>query len=366
MEPFEKERLFLWFSRNDSNMTNINTETCDALKSWMAEKVKRIAILTHANPDGDALGSSLGLNCVLNNAGYSSHVVFPTYFPSIVYDLEGYQNRIVFEQNEKEAYRIIREADILFLLDFNDLKRLGKVKKNLENLTKNLVLIDHHPQPLIETQFLFSDTSVSSTAELVYDFILKMGWKHHLDARGSSALLTGIVADTASFSHNARRPELYQVVSNLIASGADQYKIQEALFNTNTVDRLRLLGYALSEKMEIFPEFHAAIISLSREELRKYNFKPGDTVGFVNYPLSIKGIIFSVFFMENEDKIKISFRSKGEFAVNEFSAKHFSGGGHLNAAGGESLKSLKAAKKEMVALLPQYAAALDKESQKEA
>ncbi len=346
-------------------MTNIDISTCHSLLTWMKEQVKKIVIITHSNPDGDALGSSLGLNSVLLNAGYSSAVVFPTDFPPLVPDLNKYSNWVIYERHEKAANQLIREADLLFFLDFNDLKRMGKPAKNLEKLSKKVVLIDHHPQPAIDTPFLFSDTKVSSTAELTYDFVIKMGWEEQLDAAGATALLTGIIADTASFSHNARRPELYSAVAALISKGADQHKIQEALFNTNSEDRLRLLGYALSEKMEVFPEYHAAIIVLTKEELKKYNFKTGDTEGFVNYPLSIRGIIFSSFFLENEEKIKISFRSKGGFAVNEFSAKHFSGGGHLNAAGGESRQPLGEAILKLKSLLPEYAEILKKESLQE-
>jgi bifunctional oligoribonuclease and PAP phosphatase NrnA len=347
-------------------MTNINFEKCLELLSWMKDKVQNIVILTHANPDGDALGSSLGLNCVLKNAGFNSTVVFPTNFPQILPGINDYDDWIIFEQNVRKAGQLFSKADLLIMLDFNDLKRLGKMKSKVENLNKTIVLIDHHPQPLIVTPYLFSDTRVSSTAELVYDFIVKMGWEKLLDGPGASALLTGIIADTASFSHNARRPELYKATANLIEHGADQYRIQEALFNTNTEDRLRLLGFALSEKMQIFPEYHTAVIALSAEELRRYNFKIGDTEGFVNYPLSIKGIVFSSFFMENDDKIKISFRSKGGFAVNEFSASHFSGGGHRNASGGESRKSLAEAINQLIGLLPEYAGILEEESQKEA
>jgi len=328
----------------------------------MKEQVKNVVIVTHANPDGDALGSSLGLHSVIQNAGYNSAVIYPTGFPALVPGLNDYHNWVVFEKNEKEALHLIEEADILFYLDFNDIKRTGKLKNELEKLHTKVVLIDHHPQPLIDTSFLFSDTAVSSTAELVYDFIDKMGWGEYLDAQGATALLTGIIADTASFSHNAKRSELYLVVSKLISCGADQHKIQEALFNTNTTERLRLLGYALSEKMQIFPQFHAAIITLSKDELKQFSFKPGDTEGFVNYPLSVKGIIFSAFFMENEEKIKISFRSKGGFAVNEFSAKHFSGGGHFNAAGGESRQTLEEAIEKWLALLPVYSEILERES----
>jgi len=346
-------------------MTNINTASCQALLTWMKERVKKIVILTHANPDGDALGSTLGLHSVLLNIGYQSTVIYPTDFPSLVPGLEKYGNWVVFEKQEQEAIRLLEEADLLFFLDFNDIKRTGKVAKKLEQLSTKVVLIDHHPQPMVETPFLFSDTKVSSTAELAFDFIAKMGWMDQLDAAGANALLTGIIADTASFSHNAGRPELYEAASRLIAKGANQHRIQESLFNTNTADRLRLLGYALSEKMKIFPEYHAALISLTREELKKFNFKIGDTEGFVNYPLSVKGIIFSAFFLENSEKIKISFRSKGGFAANEFSSLHFGGGGHHNAAGGESRQSLIEAVEKWISLLPQYLESLEKESRAE-
>lgn len=344
-------------------MTNILPNTCHSLLSWMTENVKKVVILTHANPDGDALGSSLGLHTVLQNAGFQSTVIYPTDFPPLISEFGQYSNWMIYEKSEKASNIVLEEADLIFFLDFNDPKRMGKVKKKLDKLTKTLVLIDHHPQPMVETPYLFSDTRVSSTAELVYDFVVKMGWTNHLNQAGANALLTGIIADTASFSHNARRSELYKVVSELIALGADQLNIQRRLFNTNSADRLRLLGYALSEKMVIFPEYHAAYISLTREELKRFNFKIGDTEGFVNYPLSIEGIVFSTFFMENEDKIKISFRSTGSFAVNEFSALHFSGGGHHNAAGGESKLSLKESVDKWIALLPQYSLDLEKESQ---
>ena len=343
-------------------MTNISVETCRSLLKRMEDNAKNIVIITHANPDGDALGSSLGLNCVLQNAGYSSSVLFPTDFPPIVPGLSDYEGWMIIEHHEKEADQLIKEADLIFLLDFNDIKRVGKISKNLERLKEKFVLIDHHPDPLIVAPFIFSDTKVSSTAELVYDFVIKMGWGEFLDAPGAQAMLTGIIADTASFSHNAKRPELYKAVASLIEHGANQNKIQAALFNTNSEDRLRLLGYALSEKMMVFPQYHAAIIVLSRDDLKKFRFKIGDTEGFVNYPLSIKGIIFSAFFMENEDKIKISFRSKGGFAVNEFSARHFSGGGHHNASGGESRQSLQDAVQKMISLFPEYADLLEQES----
>ena len=336
-------------------MTNIDFNICQSLLTWMAENVKKVVILTHANPDGDALGSSLGLSRVLQNAGFNPVVIFPTDFPPIVPDLSSHHNWIIFDQHEKKASQLISEADVLFILDFNDIKRVGKVKKWLENPKGKIVLIDHHPLPMIETPFRFSDTTVSSTAELVYDFVIKMGWSRHLDALGSEAILTGIIADTASFNHNAKRPELYRAVADLIQLGADPDRIHEVLFNTISEERLRMLGYSLSEKLEVFQEYHTAIIALTKDELKKFNFKMGDTEGFVNYPLSIKGVVFSALFLETEEKIKISLRSKGRFPVNQFSASHFNGGGHLNAAGGESRLSLLEAVNLFKNLLPKYA-----------
>lgn len=343
-------------------MTNISPDRCRDLGAWMKENVRKIVLITHANPDGDALGSSLGLNGVLNRAGYQSTVIFPTDFPPIISGLNDYSRWMVYLHQDQEAEKLIREADMRIYLDFNDIRRAGKVRIPLEKLKTPVVLIDHHPDPIIDAGYIFSDIRVSSTAELVYDFIVKMGWSEQIDPLSANALLTGIIADTASFSHNARRAELYRATASLVDHGADQARIQEALFNTNTEERLRLLGFALSEKMEIFPQFHAAIIVLSREELKRFNYKIGDTEGFVNYPLSISGIIFSAFFMENEDKIKISFRSKGPFAVNEFSASHFSGGGHFNAAGGESRQTLREAVQKLIELLPSYAGRLEEAS----
>lgn len=339
-------------------------ELCGSLTTFMSSEVRRVVILTHANPDGDALGSALGLNRVLQNAGFESWVIFPTDFPPLVPNLSIYKNWIIFDPKEKETASLLADSDLIFVLDFNDIKRIGKLKELVEKFSKPIVLIDHHPEPQIDAAFQFSDTRVSSTAELVYDFVVSMGWTQFLDSLSATALLTGIIADTASFSHNAKRKEVYQATAELIAFGADQHLIQESLFNTNTIDRLQLLGYALSEKMVVFPEYHTAYITLSREELQKFRFKIGDTEGFVNYPLSVKGIIFSAFFMENEEKIKISFRSKGGFAANAFSANHFNGGGHLNAAGGESRKSLAEAVQLFTSLLPVYAAVLESESKK--
>ena len=267
----------------------------------------------------------------------------------------------IYEQNIDRCKALIGQADALFFLDFNDVKRLGKLEEYLSTNTKKVVLIDHHPDPQIKADFMFSDTNVSSTAELIYDFVDAMDMLNHLTVTGANALLTGIIADTGSFSHNSSRPSMYRIVGELIKIGADKEKINESLYNNFSEKRMRLLGYCLSEKMEIFPQYRAALIWLSADELKQFDFHPGDTEGFVNYPLSVKGVVFSAFFMEKHDQVKISFRSKGSFATNDFSGVHFNGGGHRNASGGETKLPMEEALALFRELLPQYSDKLEKD-----
>lgn len=342
-------------------MERFDLNTCNKVKEWLSKEVKRVIIIPHVNPDGDAIGSALGLNDVLNNAGFESHVIVPNDFPTYLGWLGSDGVPLIYEQSSERCHQLIDQADALFFLDFNDVKRMGKLEEYLRSNTKPVVLIDHHPDPIIKADYMFSDTNVSSTAELVFDFVEAMGMMEHLGATGANALLTGIIADTGSFSHNASRSPMYHIVAELIKRGAEKDKITEALYNNFSEKRMRLLGYCLSEKMEIFPQYKTAVIWLSAEELKKFDFHPGDTEGFVNYPLSVKGIVFSAFFMEKRDYVKISFRSKGSFPTNEFSGVHFSGGGHRNASGGETKLSMKEALARFRELLPQYSEQLDKD-----
>jgi len=320
----------------------------------MTKEVKKVVIIPHVNPDGDAIGSAIGLNSILNNAGFESVVIVLNDFPSYLSWLGSDGVPLIYEQSAGLCHEMIDQADAFFFLDFNDVKRLGKLEEYLGKNTKPVVLIDHHPDPAITTEYLFSDINVSSTAELVFDFVDALGMLEYLDANGANALLAGIIADTGSFSHNASRPDTYRVVGELIKRGADKDRINESLYNDFSEKRMRLLGYCLSEKMEVFPTHKTALIWLSVNELKKFDFHPGDTEGFVNYPLSIKGIVFSAFFMEKHDHVKVSLRSKGSFATNDFCAAHFNGGGHRNASGGETKLSLKEALALFRELLPQY------------
>lgn len=342
-------------------MKRFDLDTCQKVNEWLKKDVKRIVIIPHINPDGDAIGSSLGLNDILNNAGFESHVIVPNDFPVYLNWLGSAGVPLIYEQSSEQCHKLIDQADALFFLDFNDVKRMGKLEEYLRTNTKKVILIDHHPDPQIKADFMFSDTNVSSTAELVYDFVDAMDMLDHLGVNGANALLTGIIADTGSFSHNSSRPPMYRVVGELIERGADKEKINESLYNNFSEKRMRLLGYCLSEKMEIFPQYRTALIWLSAEELKRFDFHPGDTEGFVNYPLSVKGVVFSAFFMEKHDQVKISFRSKGNFPTNDFSGVHFSGGGHRNASGGETKLSMADALSLFRELLPQYSELLEKD-----
>jgi len=335
--------------------------TCNKVKEWLEKEVKKIIIIPHVNPDGDAIGSALGLNDVFIHAGFDSHVIVPNDFPTYLSWLGSEGVPLIYEQSSERCHQLIDQADAIFFLDFNDVKRMGKLEEYLASNTKPIVLIDHHPDPVIKADYQFSDTNVSSTAELVFDFVDAIGMMDHLVTTGANALLTGIIADTGSFSHNSSRSPMYHIVGELIKRGAEKDKITEALYNNFSENRMRLLGYCLSEKMDIYPQYRTAVIWLTADELKRFDFHPGDTEGFVNYPLSVKGVVFSALFMEKHDYVKISFRSKGSFATNEFSGVHFSGGGHRNASGGETKLSMKEALALFRELLPQYAEQLEKD-----
>ena len=342
-------------------MERFDLNTCKEVKEWLKKDVKKIVIIPHVNPDGDAIGSALGLNDVFNNAGFESNVIVPNDFPVYLSWLGSVGVPLIYEQNGEQCNKLIDNTDAFFFLDFNDIKRLGKIEEYLRLNSKKVVLIDHHPDPQIKADFMFSDTNVCSTAELVYDFVEALDMLDYLGVNGANALLTGIIADTGSFSHNASRPPMYHIVGELIKRGADKEKINDSLYNNFSEKRMRLLGYCLSEKMEIFPEYRTALIWLSAEELKRFDFHPGDTEGFVNYPLSVKGVVFSAFFMEKHDQVKISFRSKGSFATNDFSGVHFNGGGHRNASGGETKLSMAEALALFKELLPQYSERLEED-----
>jgi phosphoesterase RecJ-like protein len=319
---------------------------------------KRISILIHINPDGDALGSSLGLLRLLEKLGHTCTVISPNDYPEFLKWLPGTDQVIIFEESASIALDTLQRSDMIFAVDFNSLKRVKKLNDGFNASKAHKVLIDHHPHPDMEVNCVLSDTSASSTAELVYRFVREAGFMSRMDKDIASCLYVGIMTDTGCFSYNSSGRKTWETVAELLDLGIEKDRLYYLTYDNYSADRLRLLGFSLNEKMEVFPEYRTGIIWLTREDLQKYHHSVGDTEGFVNYPLSIKGIRFSALFIEKEDHIRISFRSKGNFAVNDFSRKYFNGGGHANASGGESFLSITETIRRFKELLPTYKDAL--------
>lgn len=339
-------------------MKELNIETIKAFKELLGTSTKRIVIVPHVNPDGDAVGSALGMARVLKNAGHGVNVLSVNDYPGFYSWMTGHNEVSYYSKSSKKAAQLLDESDLLICLDFNHLSRTGDMKSLIENYTKPSILIDHHPYPQDFPSVLISHPECSSTAELVFHVLNAAGFKEYVDKEAAEALFCGIMTDTGSFDYNVSDPQTFQTVGELLKYGIDQEYIHSQVFDNYSADRMRLLGYCLNECMEVFPEYHAAVMFLSKETQKKFNFVRGDSEGFVNYPLSIKGIHFSTLFTEKDDMVKASFRSKGEFAVNEFAAKNFNGGGHCNAAGGEVFASLSDTLDKYRELLPDYQAEL--------
>ncbi len=322
--------------------------------------VSNIVITTHSNPDGDAIGSSLGLYHCLKNKGFNVDVVVPNAYPEFIQWMDDNDKVVKFSDNKKEAKLLIDKADIIFCLDFNSLDRTYDLENTLKFALAPKVLIDHHPMPADFAQYTISNTSVSSTAELVYTVIEALDFVTYVDKSSAEALYAGIMTDTGCFSYNSSNPNTFRVVSELLRIGIDKDKVYGKVFYNFSAERMRLMGFCLNDKMVVIPELKTAYISITAAELEKFNFQPGDTEGLVNLPLSIKGIVFSAIFIEKADQVKISFRSKGSFDTNVFARENFNGGGHVNASGGNSKLSFTDSINKFEQLLPNYSDKLNK------
>ncbi len=315
---------------------------------------KKIVITTHFKPDGDAMGSSLGLYNYLIQKQHAVTVVTPSDYPSFLNWLPGNDTVVSFFSKAEKAKQLIAEANLIFCLDFNELSRIEGLAPFVGESTAIKILIDHHLDPHEFAQFTYSDTYACATCELIFKFIDQLGDKKMINKPVAECLYTGIMTDTGSFKFACTVSETHRIIGELIDAGAENFKIHEAIYDTHTQDRLRLLGYSITEKLQVFEEYNTALISLSEQELNRFNHQTGDTEGIVNYALGIEGIRFAAMFIERKGLIKISFRSKGDFSVKEFSRDHFEGGGHKNASGGRSLLSLEDTVAKFVSLLPQY------------
>ena len=316
---------------------------------------KKIVVVPHKNPDGDAIGSCLGLYHYLKKINHDVIVISPNSYPDFLKWIPGEKNVLNFDYNIDKASEIIHSADLIFTLDFNDLNRVDTMKPVLEKSKANFVMIDHHQQPVNYAKFTYSDASMSSTCEMVYNFINFMDDTNKIDSDIATCLYVGIMTDTGSFRYTSTTSNTHRVIANLIDKGAKNTDIHNSIYDTNSLNKLHLLGCALKNLVQL-DEFNIAYITLTREELRQFDFKKGDTEGLVNYGLSLQGVKFAVIFIEDiqDDYIKISFRSKGDFSVNDFARQHFNGGGHINAAGGRSDFSMQETIKKFKEIIVNY------------
>jgi phosphoesterase RecJ-like protein len=320
---------------------------------------KHIVVVGHKNPDGDAIGSCLGLANFLRQKGHEVTVMMPNDFPKFLYWIPEAEQVIRYDQEIDKSKEIVSNADIIFTLDFNALNRTGDLQEVLAAATAEFILIDHHQQPDDYARVIYSDVTMCSTSQMVYHFIEALQGLAYMNSEIATQLYVGIMTDTGSFRFPATTATTHRVIASLIESGAKNSEIHQKVYDTNSPDRLKLLGVALNN-LVMLPEYNTAYITLTQDELTDNNFKKGDTEGFVNYALSMTGVVFAIIFIENkkEDIVKMSLRSKGSFSVNEFSRSHYNGGGHTNAAGGRSLLSLTETVAEFMTILPNYKEAL--------
>jgi len=322
------------------------------IKDLLFEKSK-ILITTHVNPDGDAIGSSLGLYNFLIKLGHEVSVVVPNDYPDYLKWMKSDKKIINFSDNTDKIQELINDIQIIFCLDFNNLSRINELGKLIEKSNAKKVLIDHHLNPDNFYDFKYHDVNASATAELVYDLISYID-EELIDKDISDCIYTGILTDTGSFRFSSTTSKVHRIIAKLLDEGVKSEQIGKKIYESNSFDKIKLLGYSLSEKLEIICNGKAAYIVLTRKDLLSHNFRKGDTEGIVNYALSILGVNMAVMIIETKDRIKFSFRSSGNFSVNKFANNHFNGGGHKNAAGGSIEDKLSVALKIFLKSVSKY------------
>ena len=339
----------------------MNKQDITSIKQLLSTK-KKIVIVPHKNPDGDAIGSTLGLFHYLIKGNHQVNVLVPNDYPSFLKWIPGNDTILKHDSQTKACENLINDADIIFTLDFNAFHRTGNMENVLSESKALKIMIDHHQAPDDYATYTYSDVSMSSTCEMVYHFIDLLGDDYLIDADIATCLYVGIMTDTGSFRFRSTTNTTHNIVAKLIEKGANNTDIHNNVYDTNSYERLQLLGCALTN-LRVVPESRAAYITLSQNELQKYDYKKGDTEGVVNYALSLNGVVLAAIFIEDrkEGIIKISLRSKGNFSVNEMSRAHFEGGGHTNAAGGKSNLSLDKTVEKFISILPSYNKALNDE-----
>ena len=315
---------------------------------------KNIVVTSHRNPDGDAIGSSLGLYLYLNKLGHTVRIVFPSEYPDFVAWMPDAEKIVIYDLDPEVSEELSKNADLIFCLDYNSLDRIDKLGEYIQTLEDTpLIMIDHHLYPDLPAEYQISEPSASSTSELVFDFIKMMDHVQHIDVPIAECLFAGILTDTGSFKYSTSS-KLFKIVAELIDLGVDDQKLQDLIFNSQSEKNLRLLGHCLNNRMEILEEYNTGIITLNRNDYDRFDIQRGDTEGIVNYLLKLKNVRFAAFITEQPTIVKLSLRSKGDFSVQEIARKHFKGGGHKNASGGSSYSTLRGTVNKLKQILPDY------------
>ena len=314
----------------------ISQANIDHVEKWF-ERADKIVIVSHVSPDGDAIGSSLGLWHFLNSQDKNVHVIVPNAFPDFLKWMPGAKEVIQYNRYKEFADKLIMEADVICCLDFNVLSRIDEMEEIVRVSPGRKMIVDHHLYPGDFARIVISHPQISSTSELVFRLICQLGNFSDITKEAAECIYTGMMTDTGGFTYNSNDREIYLIIGELLSKGIDKDEIYRNVFNTHSEGRLRLMGYVLYEKMEIYRDFNSALIWLTKEDQRKFQYRKGDTEGFVNMPLTMQGIRFSCFLREDTEKdmIKVSLRSVGDFPCNKVASDFFGGGGHLNASGGE-------------------------------
>ena len=320
----------------------------------LINKYDKIVIITHTSPDGDALGSSLALYHFLIEYGKQVNVVVPSEFPGFLNWMPGVDQILIAEKNLALTTEVLDVAELIFLLDFNALKRIDQLEPLVTKSTASKILIDHHLEPENICSITISHPDISSTSELIFRFICRMGLFDYIDKSCAECIYTGMMTDTGAFTFNSNSPAIYYIISELLQKGIDKDAIYSKIYNNFSERKIRMQGYVLYNRMKLFRNYKTSLISLTYEEHQQFRSQKGDTEGFVNIPLTIDKVVFSAFIREEKDVVRISLRSKGNFPTNQFAKEVFGGGGHLNASGGEFYGKLEDALRIFVDALPRY------------
>lgn len=325
----------------------------------LLDQPKNIALISHKNPDGDTVSAALAMMHYLRMKGHDVSVLVPNQYPEFYNWLPGSQEFIIFDKEAALVRKKIEKADLIFCLDFNRMNRTGNMASDLLKANGIKIVIDHHIEPSEEFKYYFTTVDTSSTGELVYEFIEAMGDTSLINKEIALSLYTAIMTDTGSFSYSCDYGRTYQIVADLIDKGLEPSLVHKLVYDTFTENRLRLLGFSISERMLVWNDLHTAVIYLDKKDLERFDYQVGDTEGVVNYPLSMEGVNLSILLSEKDKLIRISFRSKGNFNVNNLAGNHFDGGGHKNAAGGTSALTMQLTIEKLKEVIELYKKELD-------